>query len=33
VSGPHGFAVRKLPQSSMKQPTSTATCPTFDTFA
>jgi hypothetical protein len=33
VSGPHGFAVRKQLQSSKEPPTSTATCPTFDTFA
>ena len=33
VSGPHGFAVRKLLQSSKEPPTSIATCPAFDTFA
>jgi hypothetical protein len=33
VSGPHGFAVRKRLQSSKELPTSTATCPAFDTFA
>ena len=33
VPGPHGFAVRKLLQSSKEPPTSIATCPAFDTFA
>jgi len=33
MPGPHGFAVRKRLHSSRKLPTSTATCPTFDTFA
>ena len=33
VPGPHGFAVRKLLQSSKEPPTSIASCPAFDTFA
>ena len=33
VPGPHGFAVRKLLQSSKELPTSIAACPAFDTFA